>query len=169
MTKTFNIGKGISIEVDVAAIMAHQNVVDGLVDFAIRQRLSNAHASITAEVEPDDAKRTDQSRAAAEKLLASMLAGEYTIQERGSRGDPVQTELLRMADSDLRKAMKASGIKVADLEKGVFGKALAAHAKANEAKWRKAAEKAVAAKKEVVGEEVDLSSLGLVAKETAAG
>lgn len=159
----FNIGKDISLEVNVEKIMSYPNVVAGLVDFAIRQRLANSHASITEKTDPDAKVRKEKSQAMAEKLLASMEAGEYAIAERGSRADELTAELRRIADKELRAKMKGAGIKIDQLAKGAFAKAVAAHAEANRAKWLEAAQAAVDAKRGAEAGEVDLASLGLVA------
>lgn len=135
----FEIGKGATIEVDLEKIMAQPNVVQGLVNFAVKQVLTNAHASITAEVEPDAAKRRDQAAAAAEKRLAAWYEGNFTITQRGPRGDAVTKIMRELAEAAIKengpaytmwKKLDGKG------QRSVVDKMVAA----NEAAYRKTAE-----------------------------
>lgn len=141
----FNIGKSIELDVDVAKIMAHQAVVDGLVAFAIKQVLTNAHAAVTAEVEPDETKRREQSKAAAEKRLQAWYDGQFTSSERGPRTDAVGKIMRELAE----QAIKANG-PAYTMWKKLDGKAqrvvVDKMVAANEAAYRKTAEERLAIK-----------------------
>lgn len=154
----FEIGKGATIEVDLEKIMAQPNVVQGLVNFAVKQVLTNAHASITAEVEPDKAKRTEQAAAAAEKRLAAWYEGNFTITQRGPRGDAVMREMRDMAEADVKAKLPAS-IKWSKLDRKVQQQVIDKQVAANEAAYRAAAEAKLAIKPESVETAEDIMAL----------
>lgn len=108
-----NIGKGITVPVTVEDLppAALQHVIY----IGLRNVLMDSHAGVTADAVRKDHPQADaediatmvvdQSRATAEKKLASLLAGEVrTIRER--TGDPVRAEALRMAIDAVRAAVR---------------------------------------------------------------
>jgi hypothetical protein len=102
-----NIGKGLTLAVDVNALPA--NVMEHVVRIGLRNILMDAHASITKETNPDDFAAA--SEAVALKKLDAMLRGE--VRTTATReGDPVRAEAMRLATAAVMAAIKRAGKKV---------------------------------------------------------
>jgi hypothetical protein len=141
-----DISKGITLDVDFEKIMAYPAVVEAAVRFAVKQALTNTHASIKVGEEDAVAK----SQALAEKRLEAMYAGSWGQTERGPRGDAVAREMAAMAEAAI-KAKLPKGQKWKDYSTETRNKVIAMQIAANEAAYRAAAEAKLAIKPE--GEE----------------
>lgn len=118
-----NIGKGITLPVNVDAIPA--NAMAHVVYIGLRNILMDAHAGVATD-EPDF---QDKSKAIAEKKLAALMAGEVRVSS-GREGDPVKAEAIRLATLAVRAAIRKSGKKLSDYDaKVIREKAVSVHEK----------------------------------------
>lgn len=109
-----NIGKGITLEVDDAALPA--NVIQHVVYIGLRNILMDAHASVTHE--SDGADYQANAKAVAEKKLAALMAGELRVAGTRSReSDPVRAEAVKIAGDKVKAAWRAAGHKLDALTK----------------------------------------------------
>lgn len=150
-----DISKGIVLEVDFDRIMAHEELVARAVRFAVKQALTNTHAS----VKKDETDAVAKSRALAEKRLEAMYAGDWAQAERGPRGDAVEREMRAMAEEAVKKALPKIGKKRKDFSTEVWNAVVAKQMAANEAAYRKAAEAKLAIQPEVADDEDDLFAM----------
>lgn len=160
MTK-IDISKGITLEVDFSRIMAHEELVARAVRFAVKQALTNTHASISKKKFPDlsDAEILAQSRAVAEKRLEAMYGGDWAQAERGPRGDAVEKEMRAMAENALLAKLPQIGKKRKNFSTEAWNGAIAKQMAANETAYRKAAEAKLAIKPETENDDDDLLAL----------
>lgn len=84
-----NIGKNITLDVDVKRLAQHVPVMEHVVYIGLRNILMDAHASATAKEHPQTF--VAMSRELAEKKLASMYAGE--VRARVVAEDPIRAQL----------------------------------------------------------------------------
>lgn len=87
-----------------------------IMEYGLKQMLNDSHASVTATTNPDEDERKEAKLAMAEKKLASLMAGNVA-QARFGGGDPIRTEMRKLADAELTAALKAAGKKLADAKK----------------------------------------------------
>lgn len=99
-----NIGKGITLTVDTAALPA--NAMAHVVMIGLKNILQDSHAG---ESDPDLA------RAHAEKKLAALMSGEVRV-HAGREGDPVKARAKHIATGMAKKVWRAAGKKLADLD-----------------------------------------------------
>lgn len=153
-----NIGKGIALDIDTAKIPA--NVMDHVVMIGLRNILMDSHAGITKETHPDNAARTDAAKGVAMKKLDAMLAGELrTAGTRTGAADSVGKEMERLAKLAVTNAVRAKGVKLADVKDRVAGWVNAYVAK-HEADLRAQATANLAKASEGAAD-IDLGDLGL--------
>jgi hypothetical protein len=99
-----NIGKGITLPVDVNALPA--NAMAHVVYIGLRNILMDAHAG---------EKDADNSRAVSEKKLAALMSGEVRV--TGTReGNPVKAEAIRIATDRIKTALRKAGKKLSDID-----------------------------------------------------
>ena len=144
------------VEVDVSRFT--DEVKSYVFNYGLKQMLNDVHASITAKVEPNDAKRNEQKIAAAEKKLESLYAGNVA-QPRGANGDAVGREMRAMAEADLKGKIRAIGKKVGDFDKKVWAEVVAKQVASNEESYRMAAEAKLAIKPAAVETTDDVMAL----------
>lgn len=149
-----DISKGIVLDVDFERIMAHPAVVEAAVRFAVKQALTNTHASIAKDSEG----AVEKSRALAEKRLEAMYAGSWGQTERGSRIDAVEREMRSLAEAEVKDGLRRLGKKVSKIDPKVIKALVDKQVKAHDARLRKAAEARLAITAEPV-EEDDLAEL----------
>ncbi len=153
--------------VEVNAAMFSPAVSAYVFEYGLKQMLNDCHASVTASVEPDDAKRAEAKLAMVQKKLDSLYAG-HTVQARtGGTSDP-RTKLIRQfAEQELQEGIKKAGKKVADVKKqvdaqgnGVYLTAILRLIDKHEDRYIKAADAALKARG-AASTELDLGELGL--------
>lgn len=150
-----NIGKDIVLDVDFDAIMAHESVVAAAVRFAVKQALTNTHAGVKSDDDPDGSK----SRALAEKRLAAMVAGSWGQTERGSRTDAVTKVMRELAEKELKPKLAKIGKKLSDFKPAVWREIVGKHVEANEARFRSAAEAILAITPDEPEDDIDIAGL----------
>lgn len=153
MTKV-NIGKGIEMEVDFAAMP--QAALDHILYIGARNILMDSHASITRESNPADLEAA--AKAMADKKLTALMAGEVRVS--GAReGDPVRAEALRSATAVIIAALKKAGKikKTADVDSKLL-REKAAELVAAKPEFMAQARETVDARKSAT---VDLADIGL--------
>lgn len=112
-----NVGKGITIDVDVdkltpgyddtAHLVAAQPVFEHVIRIGLRNILMDCHAGIPID-EPDYQAK---ARAVVEKKLEAMYNGEVRV--AGTReGDPVRAEAMRLALAQVQATIRKAGKKV---------------------------------------------------------
>lgn len=109
-----NIGKAIGLEIDLAKLQAHDNVMTHVVAIGLRNILMDAHASCLAKDFKSELEWRAASKAMAEKKLSAMLAGEIRSNAggvRATKADPIMAEALRMARVVIHQAKKANMVK----------------------------------------------------------
>lgn len=104
-----NIGKGLELDVNVESIPA--NAMAHVVYIGLRNILMDAHASVTT----DEADYVEKARAASEKKLAALMAGEVRVVS-SREGDPVKAEAVRIASGIVKNAIRKKGGKLADYD-----------------------------------------------------
>lgn len=114
MTTTVQIGKGLSIDVDFAAMP--QVARDHVLYIGARNILMDAHASITKDEYPDETVRAGAALAVAEKKLAALMSGEVRTASARESVDPVRAEAIKMARAIVTARIKTAGKKVSDFE-----------------------------------------------------
>lgn len=144
-------GRDLLVEVDFAALMVHEGLVERAVQFAVKQALTNCHAG----VKKDEEDAYDKSMALVEKRLEAMMTGNWASAERGPRGDEVSREIRSIAEKVIRGKLKQLGTKVSDLGKGVFSKLVDKQVAAKGESYRATAERAVAERKALLEETED--------------
>lgn len=156
-TVSVKIGEAGSIDVDVTALQAMPAVSQYIWNYGLKQMLNDVHASVTKKVEADDAKRAASKRALVEKKLASLMAGEIAQERVGTSGSPVEREMYKMAEADLKAKLPAIGKKVGDFTKEVWASVVTKQMEKGADSYRKAAEAKLAIKPDAV--EFDIMSL----------
>lgn len=124
-----------------------------LVAYGLRQSLSDSFAS---------AKDAAEFEAMLDKRVTSLLEG--TVGMRGGSGDPVAREAKRLAEIEVKGALRKANVTISKVDKTKLAAAIAAHLKGNEERLKKEAKAnldAMAA--QATG--VDLAALGIVAGE----
>lgn len=103
----------LTVDVNVAKIPGDVNdpstTLGSIVYLGLRNRLMDAHASVTADEYPNDAERAKAAEAKSLKVLDALYAGE--VRTVGTReGDPIKAEARRLAvkaiEAKARKAKK---------------------------------------------------------------
>jgi len=143
--QTISLGKAGEIEVDPSKFT--EAVTQYVFNYGLKQMLNDVHAA-----EKDLKAKVGLSQ----KKLDSLYAGEVA-QARGGGGDPVAREARKMAEADIRKALKAAGKKIADLEKGVLASLTEKQLEAKKTEYLEKAAAKLAIK--VEGVEIDLEEL----------
>lgn len=89
-----------------------------IVQYGLTQMLNDAHSSITATSEPDEAKRFANVEALVDKKLAALAAGDVRSRAGGVR-NPVKAEAIRMAmdHKDVRAIKDAKTKRLAAIKK----------------------------------------------------
>lgn len=146
-----SLGKGGSIVVDVARLMAHPAVIQYVFNYGLKQMLNDVHAS-----EKDASAKLGLSQ----KKLDSLYEGKVA-QSREAGGDPVAREMRVMAENDLKAKIRALGKKISDIKAETMKELVAKQVAANEAAYRKAAEAKLAIKPASVESDISLEDLGL--------
>jgi len=161
-----NIGKGLAI--DVATERLNREVMDHVIYMGLRNILGDAHAGVNSNTVPKSvnghtltdvewaAEIKAQSRAASEKKLAAMYAGELRAMSERSRVDAVEAEARHMALMALQAKVRAQGKRLNSYSTGQW----AAQVTANFPQYMKAAAKVVAMRRETEVE-LDMGELGL--------
>ncbi len=91
-----------------------EQVRDYIFEYGLKQMLNDAHASVTAKTHPKDSERAAAKVAMAQKKLDSLLAGQVAQARAGAERDPVGAEVRRMAEAEVKQAIKLNGKKVGD-------------------------------------------------------
>lgn len=101
-----NCGKGISIDVDVNALIKHQSVVEHVWRIGLRNILMDCHAGVTEEKFPG-AAQTESKRRVEEKL-AEMIAGELTVKDGRTKAprDPIAAQAFNDARDTINTLVK---------------------------------------------------------------
>lgn len=146
---TISLGKGGEIKVDVAKLEQHQNVVQYVFMYGLKQMLNDVHAG---------EKVAANKLGLSQKKLDSLYRGEVA-QVRVNGGNEVEREMRKMAEKDVKAAMAKTGLTLAKLGKDKFGEVVKKQLDAKSAEYRKAAEKKLAIKAESGGDELDLNAL----------
>lgn len=146
MSISVKIGEAGVIDVDVEALKANAAVSAYIFTYGLKQMLNDVHAGETAKKTPVDATRKANKRALVEKKLASLMAGEVAQERVGTTGSPVEREMFRMAEADLKTKLPAIGKKVGDFAKDVWAAVVAKQMAKGEAAYRAAAEAKLAIK-----------------------
>jgi hypothetical protein len=113
-----NIGKGLVLDVDLPRF--NHEVMDHVIYIGLRNILMDAHAGVNANTVQknghDDAAWTAeikaQSRAASEKKLTALYAGELRVAGERSRLDPVEAEARLQALRAIQNALRKQGKKL---------------------------------------------------------
>ncbi len=120
-----------------------------LVAYGIRQSLSDAFAS---------AKDGDEFKAMLGKRVDSLLEG--TVGMRGGSGDPITREAKRLAEIEVKGALKKANVTISKIDPEKLKAAIAAHLAGNEERLKKEAKANLdAMAQQAVG--VDLAALGI--------
>ncbi len=162
-----DIGKAIGLEIDIAKLQAHENVMAHVIKIGLRNILMDSHASCLAKDFKTELEWRDASKAMAEKKLAAMLLGEIRSNAggvRATKADPITAEALRMARVVINQAKKANMEKWAkafdlpnktiDDEKAIVAEAIRRYAAKPEIMAK--AKAMVEAKGELVVDDLDL-------------
>lgn len=142
-TRTLTIALGSAGSVDVQPDKFTDQVRDYIFEYGLKQMLNDAHASITAKTHPKEAERASAKVAMAEKKLASLLAGQVAQARASAERDPVGAEVRRMAEAEVKQAIKLNGKKVGDYAK-IMPQLVDKMIEKNGAKYRPVAERVVA-------------------------
>lgn len=118
-TRTISLGKGGEIAVDVARLAASEAVVNYIFNYGLKQMLNDAHASVTAKVEPNADKRKESKLALSLKKLDSLYAGEVAQARATSAGDKLTREMRLVATEIVKDKLRAIGKPWGKLSKDV--------------------------------------------------
>lgn len=157
-TIAIQLGKAGSVEVDASRFTPE--VRDYVFQYGLKQMLNDAHASVTALTNPDETERAAAKVAMAEKKLTSLYAGNVAQAREGGKAlDPMAKAMNEIAETHLRKAVKAQGMKLSDDRVKSQWKALVAKLiEKNKAEWTGQAQAMVEAA-QVPEEIIDLADL----------
>ena len=145
---TVSLGKGGEIKVDMAKIAKHETVVKYILMYGLKQMLNDVHAG---------EKVAENKLGLSQKKLDSLYRGEVA-QARVSGGNEVEREMKRMAEADVKAAMRQAGMSLAKLGKEKYAQIVDKQLESKADKYRAAAEKKLAIKAETGGE-TDLTAL----------
>lgn len=163
----FNISLGSAGSIEVDSDKFSPAVSAYVFEYGLKQMLNDAHASVTAAVEPDATKRAEAKLAMATKKLETLLSGLTASPRTGGTSDPVAKLVKQQAEEELTAAIKAKGKKVADFKKAtdeagnsVWLKMVSSLIDKNADKYKKAAEATLKARRAATSE-IDLEEFGL--------
>lgn len=148
------------MEIDMARLEAHPQVMDYLVRLGLKNCLQDSHAGMTEKTEPDADKRLEKKQALASKKLEALYAGQVA-RIRTQSGDPVEREMAKLVEAAaLAKLPKGKAKK--DIQPEAWANFIAAIRAKDEAGFRAKAEAMVAAKATAVEAEVDEDIMALL-------
>lgn len=157
-TVAFNMGDTIANEftrfestriVEIAFDELPEKSKQYLVNYGLRQSLSDSFAS---------AKDAAEFEALLDKRVTSLLEG--TVGMRGGSGDPVTREAKRLAEIEVKGALRKANVTISKVDPEKLKAALAAHLEANADRLKKEAKTNLdAMAQQAVG--VDLAALGI--------
>ena len=136
------IGKGIELDIDPTRF--NSGVHDHILRTGLRNLLMDAHASATAESDPDNYVK--HSRELAEKKLASLYAGVVRTQTIGglkTAPDPITQVIMRLARKAIASRPEIAAASKAD-RLATINRLSAEYAKEHDAQLRPRAEQIVA-------------------------